>query len=432
MDPSCGEGVARLHHCSLYTATSALLWLALGVLCVLAKEDERINRVDKRRHYLTYGIIALALLSEWAGVTLSAIPGVPAWAIRLVKCCDYTLTPMAGGAITAQMGIRNRWSTAIVHTLRLNAVIQVISMFTGWMVVVNESVGYSHGMLYPLYAAIYVLILVCVIVQFRIYGMSFHRENRLSLYTSASLVVIGILMQELLGSEIRTAYIGLTLGAALLYIHSTEFSQQRADDKLRKQQRQITTDALTGTRSRHAYARVLDAFSQEDSLPSNLAVFSIDANGLKEVNDTFGHDAGDVLLCGAAECIMDVFTGHGSCYRIGGDEFVVIAHMTREQADDALARLAERTGDWRSGEIDGISLSAGYALSSEHPGCTCDELVGIADEAMYATKAEYYRREGKNRRSHHETPAKDAITTDMVGDGADRSDGANGQDEATG
>lgn len=388
-----------MHHYSLYTATCVLLWAALCTLGALTREDNRLSRSDKRTQYMTYSIIALALLAEWSGVFFSMIAAVPAWAIRLVKCFDYILTPMAGWALTARMGIDNRLSKGIAYVLRTNVVLQIVSLFTGWMVTVNGAgTGYSHGPLYPAYVLSYVAVLALVVLQFRAYGQSFRRENRLSLYTSVGVVVIGILMQEVLGNEIRTAYIGLTFGAMLLYIHSAEFTQQAVDARLRKQQKQITTDSLTGTRSRHAYARMLDAFSRHDTLPENLAVFSIDANGLKEVNDEHGHDAGDELLRGAAECIMEVFDRHGSCYRIGGDEFVVISHMNRKQADKSLERLQERTNRWHGPHVDSLSLSAGYALSSEHRGLTCEELIGLADEAMYAAKAEYYRQEGHDRR----------------------------------
>lgn len=381
-----------------YTATSVLLWLALVVLCVLTREDERLSSSDRLFRYATCVTIGLALLAEWAGVTLSGMPGVPTWAIRLVKCLDYILTPAAGGALMTQMGIRNKVSAALMGVLAINTVLQVVSLFTGWMVTVEPGVGYSHGPLYAVYVAFYVLIIALVIIQFLQYGKSFRRENRLSLYASMGLVVVGILLQEGLGNGVRTAYVGLTLGTAFLHIHSSQFAQQTVDDRLRQQQRQITTDALTGARSRHAYARILDSFSQQRNLPNDLAVFSIDANGLKEVNDGLGHEAGDEMLRGAAECITHVFSQQGACYRIGGDEFVVIAHMNQSQADRALRRLSDETGAWHGEIVSEISLSAGYALATEHPNVTCEELVSIADEAMYDAKAEYYQQSGHDRR----------------------------------
>lgn len=390
-----------------YTATCILLWLALGVLCILVREDERLGAIDKRLHYAAYAIIGASLLAEWAGVILSGIPAVPDWAIRLVKCFDYILTPMAGGALTAQMRVRNHWGEVLVGVLAANAALQVVSFFTGWMVTVEGVVGYSHGPLYWAYMLVYVAVILLVVVQFLAYGKSFKRENRLSLWATSGMAVVGILLQEAFGAGVRTAYVGLTLGAALLYIHSAEFAQQRYAERMRSQQRQITTDALTGTRSRHAYARALDGLASQDELPRGFAVFSIDVNGLKETNDLHGHEAGDDMLCGTAECIMEAFAGHGSCYRVGGDEFVVIARMTRAQAEEAVGKLGDLASAWGGNDVAGISLSIGYAIAEEHPECSCEELLDVADKQMYAMKAAYYAQEGHDRRWYH-IPTSDA------------------------
>ncbi|MBR5705734.1 MAG: diguanylate cyclase, partial [Deltaproteobacteria bacterium] len=69
----------------------------------------------------------------------------------------------------------------------------------------------------------------------------------------------------------------------------------------------------------------MKALDSEGAPPEDLAVFSIDVNGLKTVNDSLGHDAGDELIRGAADCISAAFGQTGKCYRTGGDEFVVLA-----------------------------------------------------------------------------------------------------------
>ena len=380
-----------------YTTTSVLLWLTLAVLCILAHEDDRIRKADKRLYYLTYVVIALSLLAEWASLGLSSDGSFPAWAVRLAKCCDYIFTPLAGGALVAQMHIRNGWTRALAIILVANTVLQVISLFTGWMVSVDEHSQYSHGPLYGIYIAVYITIIVIAVRQFLIFGRSFRKQNRLSLYATAFLIVTGIVIQELLGSQTRTAYIALTIGAALLYIHFTEFSQQRADDTVKRLKNQVTTDALTGLLSRHAYAQEFEAISDERP-PHGFAVFSIDVNGLKGVNDTLGHDAGDELLCGAAQCIRRAMGKGAQCYRTGGDEFVVIATMDWMQAEDALARLQDETDRWHGETVRSLSVAAGYALAADYKGLTCAELLRKADFAMYSAKAIYYRQSGKKRR----------------------------------
>lgn len=381
-----------------YTAVSALLLASLAVLCLLAREDDRVNASGKRMYYITFSLIALSLASEWAGALLSSDAAYPTWALRLVKCLNYILTPTAGGALVWQLSMRGRRARAMAAILAANAVFQVISLFTGWMLVVGEGNSYAHGPLYFVYMIVYVAVFALAASQFVSYGRAFRKQNRASLFATLLVVAAGVLMQEILGGEVRTAYVALTLGAALLFIHSSELVQQTSDERISEQEALLMTDALTGLLSRHAYSKALDAYA-DGRLPRGFAAFSIDVNGLKDVNDGLGHAAGDELIRGAAGCIERVLGDGGRCFRTGGDEFVALLHVEDTAQADALVRLLKlEAGRWRGGLANGLSLSAGYALAADHDGCTCEELVRQSDLAMYDDKAAYYRESGRERR----------------------------------
>ncbi len=384
---------------SYYTAQIALSWMALGVLCILVWENNWISGEDKRHFYLTYGIIAASALMEWTGIQLSGNMNTSRWLLSLVKCADYMLTPMAGGAVVAQMKLRNRWSKALMIVLAANAVFQVLSLFTGWMVVIDTHNHYTHGPLYPVYIAVYILVIVLIGAEFLVYGQSYRQQNRASLYAVLLLVIVGIGVQEVLGGEYRTAYIALTLGAALLFIHYAEFAQMTMDERMSQQRSQLMKDPLTGVFSRHAYMKALEKYRRMDKLPEDLAAFTIDINGLKKVNDTIGHEAGDELIIGAARCIEKTFGDDNPCYRTGGDEFVVLAHMGKVKADETLLLLEQETVAWTGESVSKLSLSSGYALTHEHKDLTVEKLVQVADQAMYVAKDAYYRKSGLDRRT---------------------------------
>ena len=386
---------------SYYTVLIILSWMSLGVLCILVHENSWIPRTDKRQFYLTYGIIALSALAEWCGLQLSGNERFPGWLLPLVKCADYALTPLAGGAIVGQMKLRDRWSKALVVVLIANAVFQIIASFNSWMIVIDDHNNYMHGPLYPIYIAGYLAVIGLAIVEFLVYGKAFPKQNRASLYGVMILVIAGVGAQELLGGEYRTAYIALTMGVALMFIHYSEFYQMTADAHIMRQHNQIMKDELSGAFSRHAYAKALKDFDEMARLPEDFATFTIDINGLKMVNDTMGHDAGDELIIGAARCIEKVMGSAGQCYRTGGDEFVVLARMSREQAEAALVNLERETGLWTGEEIRELGLSAGYALACDHEGLTAENLVKEADRAMYVAKAAYYQKSGYDRRAVH-------------------------------
>ena len=379
-----------------YTAISLIVWLALLILCTLVYENDRISTRNKKIFYLTYVLIFLASLAEWVGVYISGIMGIPAVCLRIVKCIDYILTPIAGAALVGQMRLRNVWTKILNVVILFNTLIQLVSFFTGWMTIVDEKHYYHHGPLYNIYVGEYVIVLLLVIILFLNYGKNFRKQNRLSIYLVMVFMLVGIIMQEGLGKDVRTAYLAMTIGATLMFIHSTEYSQQKKDDELLEQRIQIKTDALTGLLSRYAYNNALDIYTTD--MPESLVAFSIDINGLKRVNDTLGHEAGDELICGAAACIKNVFDEVGSCYRTGGDEFIVLASMSKKEAVKCVQDIEKLTKNWTGSLVDSLALSVGYAVLEEHKDCNCSELIQVADKQMYMAKDEYYRTTKIDRR----------------------------------
>ena len=379
-----------------YTSIIIMVLLALVVFSVLISENNRIPQRKKQLFVSTNILIALGALAECAGLHLGGKENIPHWVLAAVKAADYTLTPLSGGGLIALMEKPHEKDYPMRALFVCNTVLQIVSAFTGWMVVIDDQNHYTHGPLYPAYMVLYSLIVIIVAVKMVRYGKSFQKQNRKSLYAIIALIFVGIGMQELLGQESRVSYLALTFGAIFLFIHYSEFYQLQLDDKITEQQIKISNDALTGALSRFAY---VDAISQyEVKAPENLAVFLLDINGLKVVNDSLGHEAGDELIRGAANCIQSTVGKYGDTFRIGGDEFVVFASMTREQADAALGELARVCSAWTGEKVEKLSISAGYALAREHAGVGVEELVKEADKMMYEQKKAYYLRSGHDRR----------------------------------
>ena len=381
-----------------HTALTMLVWMALGILVILVRENGRISKHDKRILYLTFLVVALSALAEWLGVRLNGNADIPTKALQLVKFFDYTLTPVAGGIIVLQFRTKDIWKKLLLLLLVINTVFQIVSFRTGWMLTIGPDHRYSHGPAYFVYILIYILVTLLVIMEFAEYGRKFRRQNRVSLYGILIFVVSSFVMQELTRGEIRASYLALTIAFALLFIHFTEYSQIASDDRIQEQMIKISVDPLTGIASRHAYMEAVQKLSSLPSLPEDLAVFLIDLNGLKDVNDRLGHRAGDELICGAAQCIATVFEDCGTCYRTGGDEFVVLAHPESGSIPALLKQLSERAAAWHGSESSGLSFSVGTAIAAEHPGFSAEELIHLADREMYQAKAAFYLSNGNDRR----------------------------------
>jgi diguanylate cyclase (GGDEF)-like protein len=125
---------------------------------------------------------------------------------------------------------------------------------------------------------------------------------------------------------------------------------------------------------------------------------SLDLNGLKETNDTFGHEAGDEMIRGIALCLKGSFGKSGAIYRTGGDEFAGLLHLSDEEYQAAEHEMRERMEEWNRKHSRTLSASWASADNRRDPGHTPHELASLADERMYRVKAEYYKTSGKDRR----------------------------------
>ena len=146
-------------------------------------------------------------------------------------------------------------------------------------------------------------------------------------------------------------------------------------------------DSLTGTRNKTAYHEMekeLQKLAEEGSEPFGIVV--CDINGLKVINDTEGHRAGDDYIKACCKLICRNYH-HSPVFRIGGDEFVVVLRgqdfANRENLISALRRQVEE--NMRFGE--GPVIASGQAVFQPHEDHSAEEVFNRADNRMYEDKA---------------------------------------------
>lgn len=146
-------------------------------------------------------------------------------------------------------------------------------------------------------------------------------------------------------------------------------------------------DSLTELLNRHAYYSDLKSYDDEIT-----AVISIDMNGLKRINDNYGHAAGDEALTTLALCFSRSLKRRQYGYRVGGDEFMIICRKNSEEEVVALVdRIRKYVGETK------YSCSVGYSYRSNKEK-TVDDLVKESDVMMYQEKSLYYQQSGIDRR----------------------------------
>lgn len=164
------------------TAIVILSCLTIGVPAILVNENARFEKTAKHRFYETYACIIVASLSEWVGIILNGAPGWTVGIHRAVKCIDYIFTPIAGICFALQVSDEGEWKKHIwiAVILLANALLEITSLFTGWIFYIDGGNVYCHGPLYLVYTIVYCLAIVDVLISFRAYSKKFRRQNKKS------------------------------------------------------------------------------------------------------------------------------------------------------------------------------------------------------------------------------------------------------------
>ena len=154
-------------------------------------------------------------------------------------------------------------------------------------------------------------------------------------------------------------------------------------------------DALTGLYNR---AKCQQIFEILDKNFGDYAIISIDMNGLKTVNDKYGHNEGDRLIKTFAEVFKETFTGVGTAIRVGGDEFMAIVRSEHvADVNDAISNMKDLEKE-RSEKLP-VPLEVAYGVAYKHEflkhgfseieeaNIEAEKVYHLADERMYAMKA---------------------------------------------
>lgn len=162
--------------------------------------------------------------------------------------------------------------------------------------------------------------------------------------------------------------------------------QHRSRELSRDLAIQASTDGLTGLLNRRA---TLQRIQQTIDAGNGVTALFIDLDGFKEINDRYGHAAGDTVLMNVAEQLGEVARERDILGRLGGDEFIVVLTEAADQhlADVIADRFAGEIARCH-GAIHELAVTASVGAARSIDGVTAEDLLGCADSAMYRAKAQ--------------------------------------------
>lgn len=353
-----------------YILQNWVLILVLAAFSIALRYTVFMDAVTIRRMYVL--IVGIFLLSIVVYLEFLLADRGTGRELRVVlMAIRYSATPFIVAQVIITLIKKQRWFLflpAIVLT-----VVDFVSIFTGVVFRFDDSGVFSRGplgMLPFLVAGLYCIALLVLL---------FKRCNRQAMEIIPIVFLCVALLSGLLFPFVfGKAYANIfctTMAVALFGYYEFQILQ------LTKK------DSLTGLLNRHAFYADL-ANNPEDIS----ALVSIDMNGLKAVNDTEGHAAGDEAISTLGRCFQRALKRRQSAYRIGGDEFVILC---RRCSHDELLQLVERIR--RSVAETPYSVAVGYSERTDGAK-SANELLRESDEMMYAEKARHYAAAGLDRR----------------------------------
>lgn len=176
--------------------------------------------------------------------------------------------------------------------------------------------------------------------------------------------IVGMLLQ-LINSKLHFSWTSVVLTLLVIYI----FLETTPSDE----------DFLTKLYNRNSFDTHLSFLIQSDK---QFGLLMLDLNSFKQINDQYGHVAGDEVLIGFAHALKQVFHPNGLAFRLGGDEFAVI--YTSATIEKQIEELRNLLSHHTIAHLTALSFSSGYHVYE--PSLTADALTRLADHAMYEQK----------------------------------------------
>ena len=304
------------------------------------------------------------------------------------------------------LNLKNIYGKLLIHIGRLlfvsvTAVVAVNHFIPILFTVDEQSVYHALGTRHLILIAQILLLIVISVVAF--ISMSRQKDAKEKRYRT--IAFFGLIMAVFLTVQIWFPYLPLysvayMLGTSLLhtfvitdekeeYERELEKAYEREKtqyEELRSAWSMAYTDALTGVKSKLAFAEVEEKKDAEikKGAAGAFAVAVFDLNGLKEINDTRGHEQGDRYIIDACKIICDHFK-HSSVFRVGGDEFVALLEGNDYQKRHEL--IADFVMKMKNSYTTGrVSVAAGMADYTPEEDASFHDVFQRADQWMYSRK----------------------------------------------
>lgn len=272
-----------------------------------------------------------------------------------------------------------QWGRRLMSIYLTILILLQICSFVDFM----EILPLSQGILFGL----------CILIPVMVYWDFLHNKNRKILPTVAAVTVLCLFScLEIMNSLTRTgAYLGnhIRLGVLAFFViisifclrHSMQIYAEGLKSTYYKEL--SYSDQMTGCLNRRSCMEREAAWTPG----GNDVVLMADLNDLKLINDSLGHHAGDTYIIACAKAMQEVFQDKGTCYRMGGDEFLFWGnHISQEELELLQQRFEHLVEETCRSIAPGCTVACGTAVYDPKTDSSIEETMQRADQRMYEKK----------------------------------------------
>lgn len=350
-----------------HSATLLITIMMLATLLVHANISDAMEKNLCSAFKKGYVMIGICAILDWFRIAMNGAMGVSTFMHFLVVSLEYSLAPFITLLLIGVLGgmERNRW---LIPLFIFNIFFQLTSYFTHASFYINSSNFFVFGDYFRVYVAIYALGIVLMYKEVFMCSKQYQNCSSILLVLNLISLTLGIGINEYFG-DLHTTFLAVAIASVMFYLYFMEMS--------------IQTDGLTKLLNYRCYNSHLKKINYAT------AVVMFDINKFKQVNDTYGHEKGDIVLKLVASALRSALGTYGYIYRLGGDEFCLILDkgmLRHTDFDDMRNRLDILLAEMRKKEPVLPSISMGYAVYDGENGAALKEIIAEADRKMYANK----------------------------------------------
>lgn len=334
-----------------------LFTLMLKVTCILLAFDT-LSRFDGRpgTYYVTF--------NYWGNLVVFLLnPVLPSLWILYVHYQIYD---------DQQRTMKLLWPLGAVNLI--HGAMVVLGQHDGWFYLIDNANVYHRGPLYLLSAAI------SVVIIFVAFGLIFTNRRLIEYRYYFSLVFFAVPPLISIGLQIMFYGISIMLNSVVISILIVFLNIQN---------QRLYTDHLTGIFNRKKLEVYLKKKIELSTRQKTFSAIMLDIDDFKIVNDTYGHDAGDLVLEAAAKRLKNCMRSNDLVARFGGDEFYIILEVyTQEDLEIAVERIKNGIQGYAVDEVSGHKLhfSMGYAVYDYNAHMSPESFQKHLDTLMYEDK----------------------------------------------